>query len=76
MENLSEWKFNEYGLRYCTYTINNIPCVLWSIDDQFILEYGNQPYYVNEYGEVYTMDLDVDIFIGMLTEEGYIDENL
>ncbi len=70
VENEHGWRVNENGLIYIVYTVNNLHCVLWSVEDQFILEYGDNTYYVNEHGQVY--NINDDDYIGMITEEGGI----
>lgn len=64
----NEWNVDPYGNQYFPYTINGIRCVLWDTDPQFVLEYGDRVYGVDENANVY----EAGVYIGMLTMEGDI----
>jgi hypothetical protein len=62
------WNVDPYGNQYFPYTVNGIRCTLWDTDPQFILEYGDNVYIVDENSNVY----DEGVYIGMLTTDGDI----
>jgi hypothetical protein len=62
------WIIDEHGFYYYPYVVNGIRCVLWSGYPYYILEYGDNTYYVNEHYEVY----ENEIYVGALNNEGDI----
>ena len=64
----NEWNINGDGVYYYPYTVNGIACIMWEIENQFVLERGNNLYQVDDYDRVYNDNAQV----GTLTANGDI----